>query len=64
MNEKWLRQALLSEMIVALTMLSATAPLMVKGEKLLSKINGTTTRVENNGEYNVLVVAYDGAWIR
>ena len=39
------------------------APLMVKGEKLLGKINGTTTRVENNGEYNVLVVA-DGAWIR
>ena len=37
---------------------------MVKGEKLLGKINGTTTRVENNGEYNVLVVAYDGAWIR
>ena len=40
------------------------APPMVKGEKLLGKINGTTTRVENNGEYNVLVVADDGAWIR
>ena len=40
------------------------APLMVKGEKLLGKINGTTTRVENNGEYNELVVADDGAWIR
>ena len=40
------------------------APLMVKGEKLLGKINGTTTRVENNGEYNVLVVSDDGAWIR
>ena len=40
------------------------SPLMVKGEKLLSKINGTPTRVENNGEYNVLVVADDGAWIR
>ena len=37
---------------------------MVKGEKLLGKINGTTTRVENNGEYNVFVVADDGAWIR
>ena len=40
------------------------APPMVKGEKLLGKINGTTTRVENNGEYNVFVVADDGAWIR
>ena len=40
------------------------APPMVKGEKLLGKINGTPTRVENNGEYNVLVVFDDGAWIR